>query len=539
MSDATIVHNFVELLFPFVYERNDVKINEIMVDKASGLNPAFVPIDQGSQNLRPGLREMLFRRVVDAGNEPGSENTASIADCYSLVKNARTAFGLPNNNTTALKFFPRSPQAKSISRGGVDGYDVYIDGVRIFLFESGVGMIDISCIYKSDNITDYINCNYFISEIKAKENTFEFTKGPKESATVISFSVADFVQRLMDAVAGITVEDGRHTDRIECTLEKGIVYSYLLLDKPVDNTDDLLFHLKKNYKASYQYPRNGYKSGVLQQFENSYWATSANAAVNYSFLTGQDDTDKFFKGEFKDRLIDTYFTLFLHVLHQRFALIKFKSDMAELDVFKNDYQLMKSQLKAVQKYQREAERLKFRSFFALPSYTEHVNDYFMLIYRTFKIAMLYNSFDEDLQSLNNIFDSYVSRIKQRDERILQRKKARAEIFVSIFGTIVSVAALLDSYWGIMEKLFGQTLKFWSPVVILFVITLLLPIITIIVNVVYRVKDIRKISNDLRSEYEDGLVESDRERLKNSSRRTTSIVKSHKNKNRKINQSVDK
>ena len=115
--------------------------------------------------------------------------------------------------------------------------------------------------------------------------------------------------------------------------------------------------------------------------------------------------------------------------------------------------------------------------------------------------------------MREICDVYVSRIEKRDDNIVARRKAKAEIFVAVFGTVVAVAALLDSYWDLLEKTLGHVLSFWSAPVLLAVITMLLPIVTIIVDVVYRIKEIRDLTDDLNSELKDGLVESDKIRKK--------------------------
>ncbi len=280
--------------------------------------------------------------------------------------------------------------------------------------------------------------------------------------------------------------------------------------------EKLLFTLRRNYKDTYKVPYDNDISDdpyIKRQFENSYWTMSFNGAVNLSYLTGDGVTDSFFGDNFYSKLHDTYFSLFLHVLHQRFAMMKYMGDMGQLDTLCNDYYIMKKELKAAEDYNAKAARLKYRAFFKLPSSVEHVNDYFNLLYRTFRVNELKQSFFNDIEALTDICKTYVERIKARDDKIASKRKKKIEIFVSSLGTLVAVGTLLDSYWGLLEKLMGNRVDFWSAQILVFLGALLVPVVTVIVDVVYRIKEICKITKDLKDELEENLVESDKVRKK--------------------------
>ena len=72
---------------------------------------------------------------------------------------------------------------------------------------------------------------------------------------------------------------------------------------------------------------------------------------------------------------------------------------------------------------------------------------------------------------------------------------------------------MDSYWGLLEKLMGNRVDFWSAQILVFLGALLVPVVTVIVDVVYRIKEICKITNDLKDELKENLVEPDNVRKK--------------------------
>lgn len=494
-----IVKQFSKCIFPFRYnaEKSDLSDKTIMSAKGKGL-PVFIPFSQSASGLRQGLDGLLSK---DGGS-------AQIGHCYRLNDACRTAFGLSKRADEILKFYAR--------QSGEVCYDVSIKNIELFLFESGVGFISMETEYASPGMKDYIDCNYFISEIKSDKNYFvatqyEWNEETKAKTPVESkFTLKELLDKALSFVDGVQSIEKRSKT---FTDEKGIVYSYVLFDKEPDNFRELLFLLRRNYKGSYKAPHDGNgetdSTNIRQLFENSFWATSLNAAVNVSFLTGDKTTDSFFSDDLFVKMHDTYFFLFINVLHQRYAVMKFMGEMGTLDKLEKDYAVMKSQLKQAKAFHAEATNLKFRAFFLIPSNVEHINIYYKLLCSAFRIQELYRNFNDDIKTLKDICNTYVSRIKERDEKISKRRKIRVGIFVSIFGSIVAIASLLNSYWSILERALGKEISFWSAPVLLFIGLIAVPVVTLIVDSVNQIKDMYKITEDLEGEIRDNLVESDK------------------------------
>ena len=184
------------------------------------------------------------------------------------------------------------------------------------------------------------------------------------------------------------------------------------------------------------------------------------------------------------------------------------SKMGELDRLSMNYEVMKKELVGAYHCRSEAYNLMFRAFFQVPSEQEHINKYYEYLYRNFRINDLQNNFKNDIANLENLCDTYVKRIKERKNKIKEKKSAITEIFVAIFGTLVAEITLINSSWDILEKLYGRSVNVGSIGVVAMIAAIVLPLVTITVDVVKRTKDIIKINKDLDEEVQNGLIEKD-------------------------------
>lgn len=470
------------------------------------------------ENLRRGLDELLRK---DGG-------ASKIADCYELRDECRKAFFLPVCNDANLKFY---------SRYG-DEYELSIPKIQLFLFESGVGFVSMEAIYEidhKDDINEYYSCNYYISEIKGRGNHFEVTYDNGEQ---IPFTTADLLAKIIDLVpnAQLLQQDGAEqvekaegnslSNSVFYTGNRGVIFSYLLLDKqPTDDTlHNLLYLSRKNYVGSYKPPKiySSLKDDpyVKRIYENMFWSCSYNAAVNISYLVGDKKADDHSRGTtangkgLPQKLRNTYFFLFINALHQRCAMMKYISEMGTLDELDMDYDTMKRELKECNALHSAALNLKFRDFFLVPSTIENINIYYDLLLSSFCVNTLYKSFIDDINMLKSLCDSYVTRINERDKKIRQKRKIKVGIFVSLFGSLVALASLINSYWSVLEKAFGKSVSIWSAPVIIAICLIIAPIITIIWDTVEQGREMRKITKELADERADNLVESDKQRKAN-------------------------
>ncbi len=508
----TITRQFTRFIFPFQFEAEKLNPGQVTMATKKGEAPVFERFSVATESLREGLDMML-------SSEGG---TAKIADCYRLNVNCRRYLSLPARKTDMLDFYSRAGD-------GVPQH-VAITDLKLYLFESCVGFVELECEYESRALADYIDLNYFISEVKSDKNRFvSHEKAWNEetrTATVkdTAFTVGDLLARLFDEISG------GNGAAVQPSYQKAkpLIYSYLLLNEKPEDVSDLLFHLNKNYKDSYKFAADCTEINTLHPFDNSYWTSSLNGATNLSFLTGDKTTDSFFTEDFYTKAKDTYYFLFLNVLHQRHAIARITGEMGHLDCLVNDYYLMNEQLKQAKSCEARAINLKFRAFFKFPSSVEHINNYYDMLYNTFQIGDFYKSFTGDIFNLQSICQRYVDRIAEREKKIAKCKAAKTEILVSIAGTVVAEVTVFNNSWALIEKMLGHSVSFYSPAIIILLAALISPLFTIFMNVKKQLNEINTLTEQLNAERYENLVEDDRirnEKKRDARRRSKQLFKS--------------
>lgn len=495
---AEIVKQFTKFIFPFKFDQGGICVEQAQMKNKKGESvPLFEPFSQHCESLREGLEGLL-------STQSGS---AKIADCYRLCMSGRKWFDLPPRKTDMLDFVCR--------QSGLEPLSVAISEIKLYLFESNVGFVELECEYESRLVEDYFNLNYFICEAKSEKNLFvsheKVWNEQSKTAEICDkeFSVSALLKKLFTAIC----KDEKTVTPLYQS-SKPLVYSYLLLDKQPENVGEFLQHLAKNYKSSYKFDDSCTKTKTVHPFENSYWTASLNGATNLSFLTQDELTNSFFENDFYIKTKDTYFFLFLNVLHQKYSIMRIMADMGQLDRLSNNFLVMEQELRLARKLEDQAINLKFRAFFKCPSNVEHINQYYDMLYDTLQVGVFYDSFTADIKNLQNICNKYVERIRTREERIKKRKNAKTEIFVSIFGVIVAEISLFNNSWELIEKMLGRTVDFWSAPILIMLGALLTPLITIVLDVKKQIAEIKKLTKLIEVEQDDDLVEDDRARHKN-------------------------
>lgn len=509
-----IVKQYTKFILPFQYNKDLVAPQSAQIENKKGTKfNIFERFSQKCEYLREGLDLML--------NENGG--VSSIAECYKLNINCRKSFCLPPKKNEPLDFVMRQADSEAIK--------VAITEVKIYFFESQTGLAEIECEFDTQSIDEYFNLNYFICEAKSDRNYFLFhEKVWNEEQHIneirdVKFSVAELFERLFSSVC--VEKDGI---QFVYQKEKPIIYSHFLMDEKPDNINDVLKHLGQNYKSSYKFDDSCTNVKTLHPFENSYWVSSLNGVVNMSFLTDDRVTNDFFMNNFYTKTKDVYYFLFLNILHQRYSIVRIMGQMGRLDRLVSDYYVMEEELKLARSYEAEAISLKFRAFFKCPSTVDHINNYYDMIYNSFQVGAFYDNFTGDIKNLQSICGKYVERIKARDEKIRNRKNAKIEIFVSIFGVIVAEVTLFNNSWELIEKVLGRSLSFWSPAILILLATLISPLITIVFNVSKKVSEIKRLSEQISTEKRDHLVEDDRKRRR-TGKRLNKLIRKAKNKSK--------
>lgn len=491
---AKIVKQFTKFIFPFTYEKDLVAPKKALATTKKGAEISiFEPFSQGAESLRDGLDALLS---MDGG-------ASKIADCYKLNINCRRGFNLPPRKNEQLSF---------VSRQSDEEMKVAITELKLYFFESSVGFAELECEYESHSLDDYIHLNYFIGEAKSDKNRFIYHEKMwnEESKETDIVEHSFTVESLLDSVfAKLSLQN--EAVKFNYRKAKPMMYSCIVLDEKPEDLKETIHNIANNYKLSYKFDDSCAKVKTLTSFENSTWAASLNGVVNVSFLTGDELTDSFFTNDFLVKTRNTYFFLYLNVIHQRGAVIRLMAEMGRLDRLENDYYVMDDQLRIARRYEMEAINLKFRAFFRCPSTYDHVNNYYDMLYSAYQIGDFYAHFSSDMSNLQGICSKYVERIKERDKKFKQIRSAKAEIFISVFGAIIATVTLFNNSWSLVEKVMGHSISFLNPGILIMCLTLLSSLITITANVAKKVSEIKGLRKQIESEKRDNLVEDDRYR----------------------------
>ncbi len=487
-----ICKHFVKVLFPFRYAKEENnKLEDITVINAKGNEKhLFERFGFDGVNLRKGVQGLFAKE----------ENLSKIVECYCLAYDARSYVKLPRRKEEPLLFYTRGKKEEN-------PYSVAIPEIRLYLFESEVGFVEMECEFDSCSVSDYIQCNYFLSEIKAGANYFVTKKQiwdgrEKREEMEVKFTVKELLQEVLQYVSG--VKDFYTENSWLEAHEKGIIYSYLYLEEKPSDFDSLVYNIRNNYKESYKVPQR-YKSlnedpSVRQQFENSYWLASYNGTINLSYKTSDETTNLFFERDFYGKMHQVYYALFLAVLHQRFLLLKAMMEMVEISNLNLDHEEMERQLMKIRNYRAWIHRLKCRTFFEKPSYVQHVNDYYEFIKSSYCIKDLHSDLSTRLLDIEEVCNVYVEKIKRHEELLSKSRSAKIEIVVSVFGTIVGLVTVTNEAWGLLEKISGILARPFSIPVLLAMLVLWLPSsIVVYYNATQKMKEIKEIKKEFKME----------------------------------------
>ncbi|MCL2861597.1 MAG: hypothetical protein FWE22_04205 [Firmicutes bacterium] len=489
-TEPTLVKHFTKFVYPFRFTKNDKasRLNEAITSGKGTEMKLFLSTGIDGSELRGGVSEYY--------SDKEDECSSRIAKCYRLNDQCRRHFNLPQRAIDFLIFTARGDNAQ---------YKIQLTDVRIFLFETGVGFLEVECVYpEGSTINDYLECNYFISETKgtkADVNVFSHTrKLDKDTEEVMEFKLKDLLLNVLSYVGDVRHFEG---DSTQFSDKNTVIYSYALLTKePKTLPYDLaatLFLARKNFKGSYKFPQREYdiasNRNIFQSFGNSYWATSQCGTINLSHLTDDETTNDFFKTLFPSKLRNAYYHLFLSVLHQKYAMY-ILSRIECLEKIEKNYEASKKQLKEVRENQEKAALLKMRAFFKNPSNHEHINKYFELLNVTYEIEEIYKDFCDSIQSAETICDTHVAKIESYENKIAALKKEKISVILTVFTPVVAFITVFRILWEVLESFWSEQLTFADPQIFIMAIVLAFPVMLILLGLVRRMKEIRKLKREI-------------------------------------------
>lgn len=395
--------------------------------------PVFQPGELHCREMRKGLGKLLG----------GEEHPLRIATVHVLQR--REVMRWPKNNRD-LFFCTRSGRRVPVA----------LTGMRYFLFETRVGLIEMDFSLRDLPLEEAMEATYYLCEVKDDANRFEYQERSfdpetrQSSFTPVSFTLKEWFLQCASYLPGCRSFEDRD---IASIISKPLLYGYYLLDERPENFGELACNIAQNYKASYKGIADDHVH-VMQAFQNSCWCASYNGAVNVTFQVADPVTNQFFETTFVHKWESEYLFLFLGTVHQKYAVLKYLSELGELACTSYSYDQMRELLTKGEVMQERCGLLKNRCFFDLPSHVEHVNRVYGFLQWCFDIPGYLASLDAGVENSISVCKSYVSRVKEMEDLEKSLRATRNEMYIALITASITCLTFFQSSYTTLVNLFS-------------------------------------------------------------------------------------
>ena len=482
MGEHQVKRHFTAILFPFRFAAQQLEteaFNAPFIRKNGKETQRWQPDKMQAYHLKENVAAML-----GVGEEKGG---AGQVWCFN--DSLRREMDIPEERT-AISF---------TYRGATEPAEIHLESMRLALFTTGVGFLEISvrCQSSAEVIQDV---NYFLSEVKSDDNRLSFEKklGRDESVTV-ELTMLELVEKLLAPLG--EVEDFDHRHGLHYVDNKPLVFSYVLMEKFDKEFGKLLFGLRTNFKATYQVPAEDYElhhaQGVLHPFENVYWGASLNSAVCCAAMTDNAKTNEFFMNTFPANLRQTYLTLYLLRQHQRYAIqdLQYRFGGVDRGLESGDADAVKSAYRAVQDLLDDSIAFKLKCMFRNPSSVEHINQVDAFLADTLGVRSDLKDLEDGVRQLEAVAGEIHGKIKEREERKKKMEALRKEGLICLLAAIWGCVAFFQESWEVVEKITGWSINFRSWLVIIPLVIAAFPLVKLIDEMRTRRKELREMEKE--------------------------------------------
>ena len=171
---AKILKQLSKQLIPFTYKLNDIDNGKAIWEK----------------------KVFTTNHLFDYINAKQTDGKQGIMTALTVADGARKYLGIPNANTE-IRLKVRGKQSEPIV--------IKLKSVSLYLFETKVGFVDLDFEYSSDKTDDYVNANYFLSELKSKDNVLNVKTGKDDYAETSITEMLEKIFGLFDKAYSTTL----------------------------------------------------------------------------------------------------------------------------------------------------------------------------------------------------------------------------------------------------------------------------------------------------------------------------------------------
>lgn len=414
--DFNIKHQLNYHVIPFAYSLKYKQANICYKEKCEG--KLWRLCDIGDENLLKHINNLINVKNDESG----------IARRYILDQKGRSKIGIPTN--TQYKF--------TLTTGKGDKYKLIIESIELILFETNIGFVIIKLKYPDQfngqaiDIDTLININYNVKHLNISKTKLEYTikksKDEKEDKSLCFNDIIDAVTKDLHVTTYF-----ENNDKIKA--HSTLLYNALVLDKApsiddFENNKELirtfLFRMRRVFKESYKASENELFMGddfeTLQLFENIYWGASLEGIACLCYEVEDEVTNKFIDSNYIHKLENSYFLLYILILHIRYSLMNFSIRSAFLPkTIEECVKLEKDKCSVtISKLEEEISFFKLRCTFKDVSNVTHQKKLYGLMWKIHNINELLDELDSQIKTL-----SVMSNLRER--QVEKEEKAKREI----------------------------------------------------------------------------------------------------------------
>jgi hypothetical protein len=200
--------------------------------------------------------------------------------------------------------------------------------------------------------------------------------------------------------------------------DKALLYSFVI-QKDAEGKDMLpfLYWLGKGYTDSYLLPDSYFESPelvTLEPFQNSIWHACMEGCAQMICCRDGEKRAAFFETTYIKRL-ETYFYIYILVLHQYYGLLKLDEGISKLPNDISGYN-QKGARKQLKEYRQKLNFFLMNSVFLRVSHVTHHNMYYDYLRQAYGLEQLTSLMLEKVTLMNDMVEQWHQ--KQKNKNVL-------------------------------------------------------------------------------------------------------------------------
>jgi len=460
----TLPQHFVRLVLPLTF---NASLLETLAKQITSATVARCRTEKEAIDNEK-IWESFTRKETNAFFLPHIEEFLKGIDPKSYLYRWRMAF----QSRSFLFDFHQRRWTLTASFGKNFKQEFTIQEVELYLFKSGVGFLILECeAYKLKTMKELIQFNYYMRYAGSYSASIQFTqrKAGIKSLEQLSNKREGYLEKLNVSVIPTGITDLHQytvkNEQVEFT--KQVKFSLLLkgiLELIFENSKDFkqdfigpnlqvytyfrtgslseaervqgLFHLRRVLKESFRPTKADISPNspeIINTYDNIYFGISLEGSV----ILAEDDGHPFLE-DFGHRIRQGYFIIYLLALHNRMALLNFRTSIEQIfppDL--TDFQLDKTLMNRIRQLRNQALSFYLKSYFVQITNCTAYESVYQLYHEIFFTKTLLHEIKEKTLEL----DEFIT-------IDLERKSNHLINIITFLGFIIAPISIATGIFGI-------------------------------------------------------------------------------------------